>query len=254
MVSPGLQWVEEEDEEDKEEEEEEEHDLISQLWTFWRQWLHITCLQVVGAMLWIYESAFIHVILPRVSSSSFWTKTTCKMASLSLSWLCSNLWGIWSWLLSLVRDLCFLLLYIQLLFWPFVFCSLLITVDLRPWKWTWKEWFEMKMTITNIHKWSWLKFSWVMLVTAQNTYSGGFRKLIDVNTQEPCLSFNCCDTDTMAESNLGRKGFLYLKCLDYGPSWRKTTVGTWRQELQQKLWRTVAYWSAPLGCSICFLK
>lgn len=41
--------------------------------------------------------------------------------------------------------------------------------------------------------------SLVMLVTAQNTYSEGFRNPINVNTQELCLSFNCCDKVTVIE-------------------------------------------------------
>jgi hypothetical protein len=49
--------------------------------------------------------------------------------------------------------------------------------------------------------------------------------------------FSYCK-EIMTRSNLGRKGFFQFTA--YSPSSGKVRVGTWRQELKQRPWRSAA--------------
>lgn len=54
------------------------------------------------------------------------------------------------------------------------------------------------------------------------------------------------------ESELWRKGFIWLTLLDHCSSLKKVSTGTnravtWRQKLMQRPWRGDAYWVAPHG-------
>jgi hypothetical protein len=49
------------------------------------------------------------------------------------------------------------------------------------------------------------------------------------------------------QSNLGRKEFIWLTFLGNKPSLREVRVGTWREELMQRPWKSAAYLLASHG-------
>lgn len=60
----------------------------------------------------------------------------------------------------------------------------------------------------------------------------------------PYFAF-CCHNKTLSKINLRRKGFI-LDCRLNRPVWRQARIRTqsrklWRQELEQRTWRSAAY-------------
>jgi hypothetical protein len=75
-----------------------------------------------------------------------------------------------------------------------------------------------------------------------------------------CLSqcFYLCTKHQDQEASWGRKGLFSLHIhitVHHQRSQERNShsTGTWRQELMQRPWRGVAYWTAPLAYLVCFL-
>lgn len=73
-----------------------------------------------------------------------------------------------------------------------------------------------------------------------------------------CLHFNMYIFPSLVssaknESNLARKGFIWLMCPNHSSLWRESKAGTWKQKLKQRPLRSATYWVAHYGYWTCFL-
>jgi hypothetical protein len=57
----------------------------------------------------------------------------------------------------------------------------------------------------------------------------------------------------MSESNLERRGFIWLHTPSFMKTQQELKAGTWRQEPKQRPWENTAFWVPPKGL-LCFLS